>query len=347
MDRIFQRSRRSLRDLSPSFRRIILALFLLLSLITIGTLLYMTVEKMNFMDAIYMTIITISTVGFREVVELDTKGRLITMFLILSGVGLMFYTLGTAIEYFFGDFFETSIRERRQARLMKNLKSHYIVCGYGRVGKEVCRELKKTGKEIVVIEIDPEKHLNAEKDGFFAMHANANDENVLRQAGIERASGIAACVGDDPDNVFITLTARSMAPDIFIVARANEPEVEKKLYRAGANRVINPSTIGGKRIAMLLAHPKISEYLDILSFGEDIEFELEQYEVKTNTELAGKTIGELKIRDLTGAMIILVRHSDGSVETAPGSTTKLDPGSRVIVLGTREQLDSFEKRYLT
>jgi voltage-gated potassium channel len=324
-------------------RRIIYALLLLLALITAGTSAYMLLEGFSFWDALYMTVITISTVGFREVRPLSIHGRIITMSLIFFGVGVLFYTLGTAIEYFFGDFFAENISRRRMNNLIKKLRNHFIICGYGRVGKETVRELAKSNRHFVIVEVDEERAREAEEDNHLVIHGSATEEKVLKEAGIDHARGIAACTGSDADNVYITLSARSLNPEILIVARANSPEVVEKLYRAGANRVISPSIIGGKRIATLLVHPKVSEYLDILGFGEDIEFELEQYEIDENSRAADKSIGELMIRDLTGAVIVLVKFPDGSYDFAPRSGTVLKRGSKIIALGTRAQLDKLEK----
>lgn len=332
--------------LSPIFKRIASAILLLIILITIGTLSFMLLEGFSFWDAIYMTVITISTVGFREVQPLSVTGRIITMLLIIFGVGLLFYTLGTAIEYFFSDVFQSQIKQRRVASKMSRLKNHYIVCGYGRVGKVVCKELKKLSQAFVVIESDPQKVFDAEEDGNLVVKGDATEEKVLLQAGLSRARGIAACVGDDSDNVFITLTARSLEPEIFIVARANTPEVVKKLYRAGANRVIAPPEIGGKRIASMLTHPKLSEFLDIVSFDQDIEFQIEQYEIAEDSKMAGKTIGELLIRDRTGCVVLLVKYPDGRLEKTPRSNTLLTKGSKLIVLGTQDQLETFERTLL-
>lgn len=327
-------------------KRIFYAISMLMMLIAAGTLAYVYFEGFNFWDALYMTVITISTVGFKEVNPLSLKGRIITMLLIILGVGLLFYTLGTAIEYFFGGLLQTRIRQRRMLKRMNRLKNHFILCGYGRVGKEVAKELKRQNQNFVIIEEDEEKVLAAQEEGLLAIHGNATEEKVLLQAGLSRAKGVAACVGNDSDNVFITLTARSMEPDIFIVSRANTPEVVSKLYRAGANRVISPAEIGGKRIASLLTHPRLSEFLDIVSFEEDIEFQMEQYEVPPTSKMAGKTIGELMIRDKTGCIVVLVKYPDGRLEKTPRSSTTILPGSKLILLGTMEQLTAFEQTML-
>lgn len=327
-------------------KRILYAVLMLITLIAIGTCAYIYFEGFTFWDALYMTIITISTVGFREVRPLDTSGKLITITIILLGVGLLFYTFGTAIEYFFGELFINSFEERRRRKKMKQIKNHLIVCGYGRVGKEVASSLSKAGHEVVVIENDPQKYEEAKKEGFLALLGNASEESLLLEAGIKKAKGIAACVGSDADNIYITLTSRMLAPDIFIVARANSIDVINKLYRAGANRVISPPIIGGRRIATLLASPSLSEYLDVLNFDEDIEFEIEQFEVTPDSGLAGKTLRELSIRNRTGCLVLFIRQADGKLEILPNADTRITPGSKIAILGTPEQVSQFKKEFL-
>lgn len=332
----------------PEFvwRRITSALKLLLALVAVGTAGYMAIERFPFLDALYMTVITISTVGFHEVRSLSDAGRLFTIFLILSGVGVLFYTLGTAIEYFFGDFLVNSVEERRLARMIANLRDHFIVCGYGRVGKETANELRRLGTNFVLVEESLDVVERAREDGFLVLHGSATDDAVLQQAGIARAKGLVAAIGNDAENVFIVLTARSMNPSLHIVARANSADAEDKLYRAGANRVLSPAVIGGRRLAALLARPRVSEYVDALSFGERLEFQVEEYEIPAGSPLVGRTLGEARVRDETGVVVIALRRPNGEVESAPRSHTLVEAFSRVIVLGNEEQLDEFERKFI-
>lgn len=331
---------------APVARRIALSLTLLFILLLSGTIGFMTIEKMGFWDALYMTVITISTVGFREVKELSHYGRIFTMFLILTGVGVLFYALGTSIEYFLGDFFEKEIQERRNRRMISRLKDHFIICGYGRVGEQVALEMRRLGVPFLIIEKNEERAEKAQKEGFLVLKGSATDEETLIEAGLKKAKGLAAVVGNDADNVFIVLTARSLSSEIFIVARSNTLEDESKLYRAGANRVLSPAVFGGRRIASLLTKPRVSEYIDALSFGENLEFQVEEYEIPESSPLAGKTLGESKVRDLTGAVVIAVSSPDGTVETIPRAKTPVEAKSKVIVLGTSEQLERFENYFL-
>ncbi len=327
-------------------RRIVLSLTLLVFLLTTGTIAFVLIEKMNFWDALYMTVITISTVGYKEVKELSHYGKIFTMFLILTGVGVLFYTLGTSIEYFFGDFIEIGIQERRIRKMISRLKDHFIICGYGRVGEQVALEMKKLKAPFLIIDNSEKRVEAAKKENFLVIKGNATDEEILKEANIEKAKGLAAVVGNDADNVFIVLTARSLSPEIFIVARSNTLEDENKLYRAGADRVLSPAVFGGRKIASLLVKPGVSEYIDALSFGEMLEFQIEEYQVPKSSPLVGKTLKESKVRDLTGAVVIAISYPDGNVETIPRATTSVDADSKLIVLGTPEQLEKFEKKFI-
>ena len=334
--------------MKPEFvsRRIFSALKLLFLLISLGTIGYMALEGYRFLDALYMTVITISTVGYHEVRALSDAGRIFTMALILSGVGVLFYTLGTAIEYFFGDFLVNSAEERRMKRMVASLDDHFIVCGFGRVGENIAAELKRLNSPFVVVESSTARAEKAQKEGYAVVKGSATDEETLKEAGLERARGLVAAIGNDAENVFIVLTARSLHPDIFIVARANTSEAEDKLYRAGANRVLSPAVIGGRRMAALLARPRVSEYVDALSFGEGLEFQVEEYEIPENSPLTGKTLGEAQVRDRTGVVVIAVSYPDGTLESAPRSHTIIRPRCRVIILGNEEQLNAFERVFV-
>lgn len=328
-------------------RRVSTALIFLILLIAAGTAGFMIIEGYPILDALYMTVITISTVGFRELKDPSPAGKLFTIFLILIGVGVLFYSLGTAIEYFFSDFLSGQMAERRQRRMARKLKDHYIVCGYGRVGREIARELHRGGVKFIVVDKDENLVRRAIESNHPAVLGDATDENTLKEVNINTARGLVAATGNDAENVFITLTARSIEPDIFIVARANSTEAEEKLFRAGANRVISPSSIAGKRMAALLVKPAISDYVDLLSFGSEFDFEMEQYHVKEGSKLDGKTLGELAVRDRTGAVVVLVRYPDGKVEITPRADTLLKANSIIIVLGTGKQLANFEKEFLS
>lgn len=327
-------------------RRIAVAFSLLFFLLVIGTSGYIIIENMHFWDAIFMTVITISTVGYREIQPLSTLGRVFTMFLILTGVGVLFFSLGTAIEYFFGDFIESELQEGRRRKMVKKLKNHYIVCGFGRVGENIVSELSRQKVDFVIIESSRSRIDKARKEGYLFVEGRATDEEILKEAGIERAKGLVAAIGTDAENVFIVLSARSISPDIYIVARANTIEAESKLYRSGANRVLSPAVIGGRRMASLLVRPRVSEYIDALSFGESLEFQIEEYDISKDSPLSDKTLGSERVRDKTGVVVVAIRYPDGRVDSIPRSNSIVEANSKIIALGTSEQLNKFEKLFL-
>lgn len=327
-------------------KRIAFSLSLLTFLLMMGVIGFMFIENMSFWDALYMTVITISTVGYKEVKELSHYGRIFTMLLIVTGVGVLFYTLGTSIEYFFGDFIEKEIQERRMKKMISRLKNHFIICGYGRVGEQVALEMNRLKVPFLIIDESERRVEAAKREKFFVIKGKATDEEILKEANIEKAKGLAAVVGNDAENVFIVLTARFLSPEIFIVARSNTLEDENKLYRAGANRVLSPAVFGGRRIASLLVKPRVSEYIDALSFGENLEFQIEEYEVPEDSSLVGKTLEESRVRDITGAVVIAISNPDGTTETIPRAKTSISAKSKVIVLGLPEQLGKFEEKFL-
>ncbi|MCK4777259.1 MAG: potassium channel family protein, partial [Actinomycetia bacterium] len=233
-------------------KRFILALFLLLAILSLGSLGYFLIENISILDAIYMTLITISTVGFREVTNLSVLGKLFTMVLIIAGVGVLFYTLTTTLEFIIEGHLKGVLEKRRKEKHMKRLKNHFIVCGFGKVGKQVVSELKKYNFPFIVVENNPKKVENSISNGNLTIEGDASLENVLIDAGIERSKGLVSAVDTDADNVFIVLTARSINEKLFIVSRADSFKAIKKLEKAGANRVISPAIIGGRRMATML-----------------------------------------------------------------------------------------------
>ncbi len=325
-----------------TFKRILLILSLFFGVFSAGVIGYLYLEKISFLDACYMTLITISTVGFKEVKPLSTEGKIFTMVLIVAGVGVLFYTLGTAIEFFFEGHLTGFLELRRRRKMINHLVNHYIVCGYGRVGEQVAKELKKNKAPFVVIDIDSEKIEKCKKEGFLYLFGNASKEEMLIQAGVKKAKGLVAAVDTDADNVFVVLTARVLNPNLFIVARANEEETEEKLLKAGANRVVSPAVIGGRRMSNLLIRPLVCDYLDIVTHGHELEFQLEEQIISPNSILCGKSISENKLREKTGVLILAVKKKAGEFNTNPAPTTLLESGDTIVVMGTKGQLESLQ-----
>ncbi len=326
-------------------RRIRLAILMLAGIIVVGTSGYI-VLGWGFLDALYMTVITVGTIGFEEVRNLDESvaGRLWTIVLIISGVAVLGYAttslVALAVEGTVRDYF----RSRRMRAQISRLHGHHILCGYGRVGRQVAAEFALNGVPFVVVEQDPRTVEECLSEGYPALFGEASDDDVLREAGILRARGLVAAVGSDADNVFMVLSARKLNPGLHIVARASSDESAAKLEIAGADRTISPYAVGGRRLASLATQPLVVDFLDVVTRGEEgIEFRLEEFVVPTASAIAGRAIGELKIGEKTGAIVLALRTAEGRFDTTPSADDRLRAGDTLIVLGSRGQITRLEQ----
>ena len=318
--------------------RLILAFTSFIALIVIGTSGYHWLEEMSVVDSLYMTVITVSTVGFGEVRELSPYGRIFTIGLILGGGGVAAYSVSVTAEFFMSGEWSKFLETRRRTRMQSKLSDHIIICGFGRVGRRVSVELIQEGVPFIVMDTDPVRVEHAWEHGYTAVVGNAANEQMLRDAGIEKARALIAAVSSDAENVFIILTARSLNPGLQIIARANYEDSEPKMIRAGADRTIVPYTISGKRMVTMLMRPSVADFLDEVAHAGGLELLIEQIEIKHDSPLAGKTIAEANIRKNLGVTILACRNSYGQFDTHPNPHTIIDPDSLLLVLGTREQL---------
>jgi len=321
------------------YRRVLLGLLGLAVVLVIGTAGYVLLG-FSVLDAIYQTVTTISTVGFREVEPLDGTGKVFTIFLILTGVGTALYTFTVALETLIDGHLRDLFGRRRMQRQMEKMTGHVIVCGWGRVGQSIAHYLANAGQELVVIDRDPERipeipHPNVLGD--------VTDDEVMQAAGIERARTLVAALDTDAANLYATLSGRSLSHDLFIIARAHTDSSEPKLERAGANRVVNPQRIGGARMAALAMQPHVAEFLDVVMHDGDIEFRLEEIEVPVHSALAGRSLRDTHIRDQTGALVLALRAEDGAFNTNPAPETEIAPGQILIAIGTPAQLCALEE----
>src|SRR5215204_983128 len=227
---------------------------------------------------------------------------------------------------------------------ISKLDGHYILCGYGRVGRQVAAEFARDGVPFVVIEQDPRVVEECREEGYLAFVGEASNDDVLEEVGISRARGLVATVNSDADNVFVVLSARKINPGLHIVARASSEESASKLEIAGADRTLSPYAVGGRRLASLATHPLIVDFLDIVTHGEEgIEFRLEEFRVPKAPTVADHTIGELRIGERTGAIILAIRNGEGTFDTTPAADDRIFAGDTLVVLGSREQVDRLEK----
>lgn len=312
--------------------------FALLALI-IGTIGYRLIEQWSILDSFYMTLITITTVGFGEVKELSPKGRLFTIFLILGGIGVITYASSAVVQYIASGELQSRLVMRRRQRMLSELQDHYIVCGFGRMGRHVSAELERQQKPFVIIDINESGVEACREAGYQAILGDGADDHILEEAGIFRAHSLIAAVSSDAQNVFITLTARSLCPDLIIVARANSDEAEPKLHRAGANQVIVPYAISGRRMVSSADNPAVVDFLDVVMYSPELELWLEGVTVMPNSKLAGQSLRESNLRAKVGVNILMMRLPNHSLDVDPNADIPIEAGTHLIVLGTRQQLD--------
>jgi voltage-gated potassium channel len=327
-----------------ALRRVQSAVLALVIITAVGIFGYVVFEGWSFTDALYMTVITLTTVGYREVRVLDTSGQLWTMLLLITGVGTLFYAAVSSVELVVEGTVRGYFGRRRVKAAIGRLNGHYILCGYGRVGKQVAREFAADDVSFVVVEQDQDILEECLAEGNLALLGEASDDEVLQEAGILRAGGLIAAVDSDADNVFVVLSARKLNPKLHIVARASSDESAAKLEIAGADRTLSPYAVGGRRLASLATQPLVVDFLDVVTRGEKgIEFRLEEFFVPEHSTIAEHTIGELKIGERTGAIVLAIRTTEGNFDTTPSADDRLRAGDTLIVLGSRGQIERLEQ----
>ncbi len=316
----------------------------ILAVVVIGTIGFVLIEGWGLLDSLYMTVTTIFTVGFGEVHPLSSAGSIFTLLLIFGGVGTILYGIGAMGEFVVGGQLTGAFRRRVVKRQVDRLEEHYIICGYGRVGESVARQFLRSGAKFVVVDEDPEVLSRAEAEGFLAVRGDAAADDVLEAAGITRARGLVAAVGSDAGNIFVTLSARVLNPGLLIVARAGSEDTQSKLERAGADHVVSPYGIGGRRMATLMLKPLVSDYLEVVTGGGELEFRLEEFELNAQCCAIGQSIKDLRIRERTGATILAVRRTHSGVfDTNPSPDLPLDPGDKIIAIGTPPEITKLEE----
>lgn len=319
-----------------------LALTVLAFVISGGTIGFMLIEGWGFLDSIYMTIITISTVGFEEVHPLSSGGKLLGIAIILTGVGSAGFAVGTAARI----MLEDRIREAFGRRFMKaigKLKDHYIICGFGRMGRIICEELTERDVPFVVMEISEDALGELEREGYLFLKGNATNDEDLIEAGIERAAGLVSVVTEDTQNVFIVLTARGLNPKLNIVARSATEESVKKLVRAGANKVVSPYFVGGHRIAQAIMRPTVLDFLETIVQNKEMNLRLEEAKVSPKSPLVGKTLSDSGLRKDFNIILFAVKSATGTMLFNPSSDTEFKAGDTLVILGDTSDLNGFDK----
>lgn len=288
-------------------------------------------------DAIFQTIITVTTVGFGEVHPFGTGQELFTIILIVTGVGTAAYTFSVMIETLVEGYLGDEFGRRRMERQIKEMRNHVVLCGWGRVGQAIARYLLTSNDDVVVVDASAERIATV---GGPAIFGDATDEDVLRAAGIDRARVLITALNGDADNLYVTLTGRSMRPDLFIVSRIASESAAAKLIQAGADRVVNPQDLGGARMAALAVQPHVAEFLDVVMHDGSLEFRLEQVEVPAHSPLVGQTLRSARVHAQTGALVLALRHPGEAFRTNPPPEAEVEGGDVLVVIGNVQQIES-------
>jgi len=321
-----------------TFRRFSISIVSVFFLIWLGMAGYMIIEDMTPVDALYMTIITLSTVGFSEVHTLSEMGRLFTLALIIGGTGLFFFTLSNVAVFFISGEWRSHWELQKNRRMLRNLNDHYIICGYGRLGSNVAGELTAKNIQFVVIDIMNDQIQLARDLDYVAIKGNAADENVLKEAGIEKAKGLVAAASTDAENVFIVLTARNLKPSLHIIARADCEESENKMLRAGAERVVLLYQSAGRRMANMLIEPALAQYLDELSDTNKLDLQIVQFVVNESSPLQGKTFREADLYNNYQINVVGYKLPAGEVHSTPKPSEVIQKDGTLIAIGEPKDL---------
>ena len=319
-------------------RRLIRALILTIIVIIVGTVGYMILEGWNVSDSFFMTIISITTVGYGEVRPLDQSGRILTALLIVGGIAIFGYTVTTLATTLVENELTGRARDRRLRSAIEALSNHVIICGFGRVGMSVARELHAEETPFVLIDNDEDSIAEASALGYLVVTGDATDDFILSAAGIDRAHALISALDDDAQNVFITLSARVLNPDIIIASRSSSPDTERKLQLAGAQHVVSPYNIAGHRLAGVVVRPRVIEFLDTVIYSAGLEFWLEEIVVGRSSRINGKTLSESNIGADTGTLLLAIVKADGTRVANPRANTSISAGDTLLAIGTRQQL---------
>ncbi len=322
--------------------KLIYPLLVITGVITYGTLGYMLIEDWTLLDSLYMTIITLTTVGYTEVHSLSDAGRIFSIILMLSGVGAMFYALGVGARILLEGELREILGRKRLSKKIENLKNHYIICGYGRMGSIICREMAHNRAPFVVIEGATDVVAGMDRD-ILALQGDATQDSVLKQAGIDRARGLISVLSSDADNLYVVLSARGLNPKLRIVARASDEGAEKKLLRAGADNVVSPYFIGGLRIAHTLLKPAVVDFIEFATQSSNLELQMEEIRVKEGSRIVDRTLHESGIGKELGIIIVAIKRASGEMVFNPTSRSMIRNEDTLIAMGETSKLKELEK----
>ena len=323
--------------------RVWLPLVALAVVMAAGVFGYVYIEGWSYLDALYMTVITLTTIGYKEVHELDPRGQVFTIGLIVFGVGTAAWAIRNATRMMLEGEIGRIFGRKKVEQKIKKLRDHYIVCGFGRMGRLISKELARKPVPFVVIEKNVEGISDTDWENYLIIQGDADKDDTLVSAGVERAKGIITVVSTDAENLYIVLTARGLKPDLFIVARAGEEGSEKKLMRAGANKVISPYHIGADRMAQAVLRPAVVDFIEFATRSENMELRMEELTIRAGSKLSGLAINQCGIRQDLGIIIVAIKRIEGHMEFNPSPAAVLNEGDCLIALGQPDRLKVLEE----
>jgi voltage-gated potassium channel len=325
-------------------RKVLIAIANLLGIVAVGTIGYMTIEDTSLVDGLYMTVITITTVGYGEVFTLSPAGRYFTIFLIMVGVGLVLYLFGKVTEAMVEGGLQSYMGRKTMDKKVAGLKDHFIVCGYGRIGKVICQILHENKRPFVIIENDPEELKVIRNLHYVFLDGDASSDETLHKANIEHAKGLIAVVSSDADNVYTILSAKGINPKLFVLARSSGSEgSETKMIRAGADKVISPYYIGACRMAQLLVRPTVIDFIDLAVNAGELGLRIEELYVSEKAKFINMSLLESNIRKDFDLIVVAIKREHGEMLFNPNPNTLILPGDILVVLGEHDNIDKFAK----
>jgi voltage-gated potassium channel len=319
-----------------------LSVVLLAIVITLSTLGYVIIEGWSVFDALYMTVTTVTTVGYGEVHPLSKIGRAFNMFVVVVGVATVLYTFSFLMAQLVEGNLQGRWMRRRREHMLDEVTHHFIICGYGRMGEVIAREFARQSVPFVIVERDPNRMQEAIEAGYLAVEADASSEQVLRRIGIDRARGFIAAVGTDAENVYAVLTARLLRPDLFIIGRAETEDARGKLVRAGADRVLSPYHLGGLQLAQTALRPAVVDFVQLATSSDNLDLTMEQVQIGEGSSLAGRTIIQATLRQRFGVVVVGIQRVSGKMEFNPPPESVMGVGDYLVVLGPATTLRDLE-----
>ncbi len=323
---------------NPGFKNISVATFIMMVIFTFGSTGYHFIEGMTWFEGLYMTFITISTIGFTELHTLSNEGRVFTMMIFVIGIGVISYIASQTTQLLFeGELFYKRAMQKR----LEKMENHYIICGYGRIGHRIAEVLKEAGLPLVIVENKAQSIERLKEHNLAYVEGDAEDEDTLIKAGVKKAKSMICTLSNDQDNVFATLLARDLNPDLFILVRTNEHTNRNRVLRAGADKVISPYEIGADRMANVILRPHVDEFVDSLTKNMMQDHTFDETLIAEGSVLDGKTLAEINLRSQYGVLIIAILPKSGALNFNPGSSTQINVGDSLILLGDSNQIEKF------